>query len=52
MEAHEFGASDRRDRSLEITDAHWVPNSPFGNLAVRLGRAHVCFVPKGDISTW
>jgi hypothetical protein len=34
----EFSASDCRERSLEIADGHWGRNSPFGNLAVRLGR--------------
>ena len=32
----QLGANDRRERTLEITDAPWSSNSPFGNLAVRL----------------
>src|SRR5665811_646888 len=32
------GASGRRERVLENDGPLWLPNSPFGNLAVRLGR--------------
>jgi hypothetical protein len=31
--------SARRERSLENAGAPWAQNSPFGNSAVRLGRA-------------
>jgi hypothetical protein len=33
----QLGANDLRERTLEITDAPWSSNSPFGSLAVRLG---------------
>ena len=43
----QFRASGRRERRLGITEAPSVPNSPFGNLAVRLGRVpglHSCLL--------
>jgi pyridoxine 4-dehydrogenase len=36
--AIKVGANGRRERILENDGPLWVPNSPFGNLAVRLGR--------------